>query len=78
MCRGQAIPGGYRIGDVVYSLIFHVNKGGSFGPGAKGTVTGAADNNCDTMLEVEFEGYGSKMAMRLTQISRDPDPNTVK
>ena len=71
----QAIPGDYRIGDAVYSLIsFSNGEYGSFEPGAKGP----ADTDRDTELEVEFEGYGRMIDMALTQISRDPDPNNVR
>ena len=75
---GQAIPGGYRVGDEVFSRISHADKHGSFTSGTKGRVTGAADENRDTKLEVQFQGYGSKMDVWLTSISRDPDSNKVK
>ena len=74
----QAIPGDYRIGDVVFSLVSFSDKHGSFEPGAKGTVVSAADSGTDPdeKLLAEFEGYGNKINMRLTSISRE-DPNDV-
>ena len=77
ICPVQAIPGGYHVGDVVFSIISHSDEHGSFKSGAEGKVTGLADTDQDTELKVEFEGYARLMGMPLTQISRDPDPNNV-
>ena len=73
----QAIPGDFRIGDAVYSLASHSSEHGSFEPGAKGTVVAPSTTDPDTGLKAQFEGYGCRMEMLLTQISRDPDPNNV-
>ena len=73
----QAMPGDYRIGDVVFSLISFSGEDGSFEPGAKGTVFGPADNNRGKKLKAEFEGFGNTINMWLTSNSRDPDPNNV-
>ena len=44
----QALPGGYEVGDVVYSLISHVGAGTWQGkdiqPGSKGTVKGPCND----------------------------------
>ena len=73
----QAIPGDYHIGDVVYPLFSFSNEDGSVKPGAKGTVVGPSTADPDTQLVAKFEGYGNTINMRLTNISRDPDPNNV-
>ena len=80
MWRGsaaQAIPGGYYIGEVVYSLLSHSGNKGGFEPGSKGRVDGPAVNDRDTTLSAEFEGYCGSITMRLTSISRD-HPNNVR
>ena len=73
----QAIPGDYRTGDVVFSLISHSDKDGSFEPGAKGNVVCQSTFDPNTQLAAQFEGYGGTISMLLTSISRDPDPNNV-
>ena len=75
----QAVPGGYRIGEGVFSLIsYHSDElHGSIDLGAKGTVIGpdTSGSDPDETLMAEFEGYGT-YAVGLTQISRG-DPNNV-
>ena len=53
------LPGGYKVGDTVYSLISHAHSkdtNKSVVPGSKGKVTGRADEpNQRTEVEVRFE-----------------------
>ena len=73
----QAIPGGYEIGNVVYSLISHSDEDGSFSPGCKGRIKGVASNgHPDTMVLCRFDGYNNNINCLLTQVSRD-HPNDV-
>ena len=75
--RGQDVPGGYRIGDVIFSLISHSDEYGSFVLFAKGKVVSAADDDRDEMLVAEFQGYGNRINMGLAQIMWLPDAANV-
>ena len=79
VCPAQAMPGDYRIGDVVFSLRSFSDKYGSIEPGARGTVVGPCTSGTDPdkKLNAKFEGYGNKINIRLREVSRDPDPNNV-
>ena len=67
------MPGGYCIGDDVFSLISHSDEHGGFELGTKGTVVRPSDKEPNKMLMVDIEGYGLLLNFWLSDISRD-DP----
>ena len=74
------LPGGYKIGDVVYSL-FSGKSGIDINVGSKGTVQGPSTNpsaaDFDQRVSVDFgDGTGGLWNMLVTQISKT-DPTKV-
>ena len=63
------LPGGFAVGDVVYSLISFTDATGDIEPGSKGAVRGPSTR--PTAVAVFFES-GCKANMSLSQISKQP------
>ena len=62
-----AIPGGFAVGDVVYSRIYHTHCGQRFSPGCRGVVRGPGNNreagDWEQRVCVEFDGRPSSSNM---------------
>ena len=75
------LPGGYKIGDVVYSLTIYIHKTETIDVGSKGIVQGPCSTTSAAdfgqMVNVDFgDGTGGRWNLLVTTISKT-DPTKV-
>ena len=66
------LPGGYKIGDKVYSKYEQgPDKNGTVSVGGRGEVLGLATDGDSTCVCVQWEGYGVPLGLPLWQLRPD-------
>lgn len=72
--RVKAVPGGYKVGDTVFSCTAYEVEGGSHPVGAKGTVLGPAEfaDYRSEDLAVMFDGCEVAVEKNFEELRRDP------